>query len=89
MYVLYTDDSIIAAPTDEELDDVIVEMKQIGLDLTVEGFLEDFLGVHIEINADGTIEMSQRRLIDSIIEEVFGSDQLPSPKDIPIASTVG
>jgi hypothetical protein len=46
IYCLYTDDSILAAPTDEELEEVISDMKPTGLDLTVESLLEDFLGVH-------------------------------------------
>jgi hypothetical protein len=40
IYCLYTDDSILAAPTDEELEEVIGDMKSTGLDLTVEGVLE-------------------------------------------------
>mgnify|MGYP006197428943 FL=1 len=42
IYCLYTDDSILAAPTDEELEEVIWDMKSTGLDLTVESILEDF-----------------------------------------------
>ena len=32
-------------------------------------------------------ELTQPRLIDSILEEVFGTDDLPSPKAVPMASS--
>ena len=44
-------------------------MKGAGLDLTVEGTLEDFLGVHIRRDS-GKFVLTQRRLIDSILEEL-------------------
>ena len=87
MYSLYTDDSILAAPTDEELDQAIDDMEKAGLELTVEGLLEDFLGVNIKQLDDGSYELTQPRLIDSILEEVFGTDPLPNPKAVPMASS--
>jgi hypothetical protein len=87
MYSVYTDDSILTAPTDEELDQAIDDMSYAGLELTVEGILEDFLGVNIKELDNGSYELTQPRLIDSILEEVFGTDPLPSPKTIPMASS--
>ncbi|MFG5627240.1 hypothetical protein ACFJXG_15365, partial [Enterococcus faecalis] len=47
MYVLYTDDSILAGPDDQELDDIIRQIAEAGLDITEEeNGLEDFLGVN-------------------------------------------
>jgi hypothetical protein len=47
--VLYSrpDDSDLAGPDDQELDQIIEDMKNAGLDLTVEGGISDFLGVEI------------------------------------------
>jgi hypothetical protein len=45
-------------------------MKDVGLDLTVEGDISDFLGVNIQREADGTIHLTQPQLIDSILEEL-------------------
>jgi Reverse transcriptase (RNA-dependent DNA polymerase) len=87
IYCLYTDDSILAAPTDEELEEVIRDMKSTGLDLTVEGVLEDFLGVHTDTKEDGTYELLQSRLIESVISEVFGDSPPSTVKDIPMASS--
>jgi hypothetical protein len=52
IFVLYTDDSIMAGPTDQEMDDVIEQMKASGLQLTVDGTLADFLGVNINQEDD-------------------------------------
>jgi Reverse transcriptase (RNA-dependent DNA polymerase) len=85
IYCLYTGDSIIATPTDKELDNVIKDMKSTGLALTVEGFLENFLGVHINTKEDGTYKLSQQRLIDTVIQEVFRDYSPTTFKNVPMA----
>ncbi len=47
IYVLYMDNSILTGPDLKELDRIIEDMKQVGLELTVEGDISDFLGVNI------------------------------------------
>ena len=64
MYVLYTDDSILAGPDEREIDDIINDIRSIGLDITDEGDIQDFLGIHIQKRPDGTIKLSQPHLID-------------------------
>jgi hypothetical protein len=58
VFVLYTDDSILAGPDSRELDIIIEEIKKAGLDLTVEGDIADFLGVKIEKSQDGKVSAS-------------------------------
>ena len=70
MYALYTDDSILAGPDPKEIDKIIQKMRDIKLDITIEGDLEDFLGVQISRKADGTIHLTQPHLIDSILEDL-------------------
>ena len=48
IYLIYTDDSILAAPTKSLIDKCISDIRQTGLEVTDEGDLNDFLGVHIE-----------------------------------------
>ena len=68
LYVLYTDDSILVGPSEEEIQSVIQQIKATGLQVTEEGDLEDFLGVNIHRNKqDGTIKFSQPHLIDKIL----------------------
>ena len=50
MCVLCTDDSILAGPDQDEINQIIKEMKQAKLDITEEGDMQDFLGVNIKEN---------------------------------------
>ena len=70
IYVLYTDDSILAGPDERELDSIIEDMKASGLVLTVEGDISDFLGVRIEKRSDGTVNLTQPHLIDQILRDL-------------------
>ena len=70
VFVLYTDDSILAGPDPQELDDIVQEMKAVGLNLTVEGNISDFLGVQIDRLNDNTFNLSQPHLINDIIKEL-------------------
>jgi hypothetical protein len=47
MYALYTDDSILAGPDKNEIDEIIKDMRAAKVDITEEGKLKDFLGVKI------------------------------------------
>jgi hypothetical protein len=89
MYVLYTDDSILAGPNKEELDRAVQDMKDAKLNLTVEGQLEDVLGVNISRQEDKFV-LTQPKLIQSIIEELglaTEGDKAPNIKDIPMQSS--
>ena len=77
IYLLYTDDSILAGPDKSEIDSIINEIKQAKLDITVLGDLKDFLGVHIAKEDDGRIHISQPHLIQQIIEQTFHSNAKP------------
>ena len=71
MYVLYMDDSIIVGPDERELQNVIQQMKHVGLDITEEGTVADFLGVHIDKAQDGqSYHFLQPKWIDSILDEL-------------------
>ena len=70
IYMLYTDDSILAGPTDEELDAVVQQMKDVGLDLTVENAVDEFLGVKITPKPNGEFELTQPQLIKNILNDL-------------------
>ena len=72
MYVLYTDDSILTAPTREEIDEVLSDMRKAKLDITEEGEgdIADFLGVNIDRGDDGSFTLRQPHLIDSILQDL-------------------
>ena len=67
MYVLYTDDYILAEPDLKEVDRAIQDTKKAILDTTIEGDIQDFLGVNIDRKKDGTFHLTQPHLIDQIL----------------------
>jgi hypothetical protein len=48
LYALYTDDSILASPSEKDIDKIMEDMRAIGLDITDKGNVLDFLGAKIE-----------------------------------------
>ena len=66
--VLYIDNAGIAAATEKETYNFIQELWDIGFELNVEGKLNKYLGVGIEEFPDGTRNVTQKGLIDKIIE---------------------
>ena len=94
MYVLYTDDSILAGPDEKEIDQIIKDMKKAKLDITVEGDIQDFLGVNIDRRQDGTINLTQPHLITQILKDLRLDKDEPLEKNaskkfnsIPAASS--
>ena len=58
VYILYTDDSILAGPYPEEIYQVLKDLKKANLEVSDKGNIEDFLGVKIE-RKEGKIKLSQ------------------------------
>jgi hypothetical protein len=69
MYALYTDDSILAGPDQAEIGQIIKEMQEVNLDITIEGDLH-ILGVNIRKHEDGSIHLSRPHLIDQILDDL-------------------
>ena len=87
IYVLYTDDSIIAGPCKDELNKTIEEIKRVGLDITLEGSLEDFLGIRMDRRDDGTIHMYQPQLIKEIMADLKIDEAKINTKPTPMVSS--
>jgi hypothetical protein len=88
VYVLYTDDSILAGPDNKELDKIIAQMRSTGLELTEEGDIEDFLGVNIERKDDGSVHLTQPQLISQILEDLRLDGDNTTVKQTPCASSL-
>ena len=78
LMVLYVDDAGIAAPTEADVHAFIQELRDIGFDLDVEGKFNEYLGVGIEELPDGTRHMTQKGLIDKILETTKMTDCNPA-----------
>ena len=66
----YTDDSIVAGPDPQELDNITADMERVGLKIRVEGDIGDFLGVNIKKLPNATIEMTQPQLIEQVLTDL-------------------
>ena len=90
LYGLYTDDSLLAGPDKNEIEQVIRDLeRKARLAITVEGDLvADFLGVNIERQSDGTIHLSQPHLvIDQILEDLRLNGSEVKLRSTPAASS--
>ena len=83
MYALYTDDSILAGPDKKEINHIIEDLKKAKLVLTVEGDLQDFLGVNIERQGYVDINLMQPHLTDQIITDLHLSGKKVRIRDTP------
>ncbi len=81
------DDSILTGPDLKELDKIVEDMKQVGLELTVKGDISDFLGINIQRHNDGTVHLTQPHLIDSILKELGLQANSAKSKTMPAASS--
>ena len=80
-------DSILAGPSEREIDQIIEKMRRAKLDITIEGTLEDFLGVNIDRKEDGSIHLTQPQLIDSILRDLNLDNDNVKTKSIPACSS--
>ena len=84
LYIMYTDDSMIAGASQVEIDKVINLIKSTGLKLTKEGTIDDFVGVHIHRTPEGTFELSQETLINSILKNLHLDQESTTSKRTPV-----
>jgi Reverse transcriptase (RNA-dependent DNA polymerase) len=81
--IIYTDDTIITGPNAKDIDIAIADISS-KFSITSKDTVSDFLGVHIQQKVDGSIEMTQPTLIQSIhddlgLKEDSNTTQLPAP----------
>ena len=84
IYVLYTNDRVLAGPSEQRIQATIRQMQETGLQLTIEGDLEDFLSVNIDCTSRGAIHLTQPHLIDSILQDLRLKKGESKCKDTPM-----
>ena len=65
--IVYVDDCLFYAPSQQHIDIVFDEMRKTDLDFEIENELAGFLGVKVNNREDGSIELLQTGLIDRVI----------------------
>ena len=87
IYILYTDDSIIAGPDQKEIDKTIQLIKSVNLDITIEGDIRDFLGINITRSGEDSYVMTQPQLIRKILQDLSLTKPDVKSKTVPMASS--
>jgi hypothetical protein len=65
--LVYVDDCLFYSPRSENIDSAIAKLKALEMDLHYEDDVAGFLGVHIDRKTNGTIELTQKGLIERVI----------------------
>ena len=84
--LIYVDDVIIAAPTDEKLDEIIELIKD-NVDVEDQGDICDYVGVNFIQHDDGSFELQQPHLIRSVLKDLR-LDAESKPATTPALSSV-
>ncbi len=77
--MVYLDDGIFLGSNNSQLQAVIKEIQNLGLNIEDQGHPADYVGVNIKKLKDGSYEFTQRTLIDSIIDDVKLKDAKVKP----------
>ena len=75
---IYVDDAGLAAPSMEEINAFVQELRDLNFDLEIEDNFSSYLGISIETLTDNTRHMTQKGLIQKIIETTGLEDCNPN-----------
>ena len=79
MLVVYVDDVGILAERKQDVNEIVERLRKKGFELTREGTFSEFFGIKFERNLDdGSINMTQKGMINKIIETAGMTDCNPN-----------
>jgi hypothetical protein len=79
IFMVFMNNGIFLGSNDLQLQEVIKEIQNLGLNIEDQGHSVDYVGVNIKKLKDGSYEFTQRVLIDSIIDDVGLKDAKVKP----------
>jgi hypothetical protein len=79
IFMVYVDDGIFLGNDDSQLQEVIKEIQDLGLNIKDQGHPADYVGVNIKKIKDGSYEFTEQALIDSIINDIGLKDVKVKP----------
>jgi hypothetical protein len=85
IFMVYVDNGIILGSKGLQLQEVIKEIQNLGLNIEDQGHPADYVGVNIKKLKDGSYEFTQQGLIDSIIDDVGLKDAKVKPVPAKVA----
>ncbi len=77
--MVYMDDGIFLGSNDLQYQEVIKKIQNLGLNIEDRGHPADYVGVNIKKLNDGSYELTQQALIDSIINDIGLKDAKVEP----------
>ena len=86
IFMVYVDDGIFIGNDDAQLQAIIKEIQNLGLNVEDQGHPADYIGVSIKKLKEGSYKFTQRALIDSIIQDIGLTDSKtePVPAKVPL-----
>jgi hypothetical protein len=79
IFMVYVDDGIFLGSNGLQLQEVIKEIQDLSLNIEDQGHPAEYVGVNIKKLKDGSYELTQQALIDSIINDVGLMDAKVKP----------
>src|SRR5210317_510578 len=81
--VFYVDDSIILGPTEDDINKAVDQLRKLKLELTVEGDMSDFLGVHIDKIRGNVYHLHQQHQIEQVINDLNLQHDNVQTREVP------
>ncbi len=75
IFIVYVDDGIFLGPSDEKISNAITKLQNLELDIEDQGHPANYVGVAIKRLRNGSIKLTQRALIDTIINDAALDDR--------------
>ena len=72
MLIVYMDDAILISPYKSMIQREIRSLQE-EFDLTDDGILKDYLGTRFKCHRDGSIELTQPKMIDRVLENCWAT----------------
>jgi len=85
MLAQWVDDFCCVYQTQSHMDQFVSDLREHGLNLTVEGTLAEFLGIKLERQGNNSFKLTQRGLIEKVLKAAEMSDC--NPNSTPASST--
>jgi hypothetical protein len=79
IFMVYVDNGIFLGSNDSQLQEVIKEIQNLGLNIEDQGHTADYVGANIKKLKAGSYEFTKQALIDSIIDDVGLKDEKVKP----------
>jgi hypothetical protein len=84
IFIVYVDDGIFLGSSYKQLTNIITKLQNLDLNIEDQGHPANYVGVNIKRLRDGSIELSQRALIATIIKDIDLEDS--KVKSVPAKS---